>query len=62
MSTKDVCAPAGGEVPDADGAVCGTADEGVFACGECPDAAFVAYEGEEELACEGRVDVDGVVV
>jgi hypothetical protein len=54
VAAKDVCASAGCEIPDSDGAIGGAADEGVFACGEGPDAAFVAFEGEEEVACKGE--------
>ena len=62
MATEDVSAPTGLQVPDPDCAIGGTADEGVFACSESPDAALVSFEGEEEVACQGRVHVDGVVV
>ena len=62
MATKDVSAPTGFQVPDPDCAIGGSADEGVFACCESPDAAFVSFEGEKGVACQGRVYVDGVVV
>lgn len=62
MPSEDVCAPPSCEIPDSHRPIGGSADERVFACCEGPNAAFVAFEGEEEVACEGRVDMDGVVV
>ena len=62
MPTKDMCTSTSGKIPYADGAICGTTDKGVFGSCQRPYATVVALERAQELASDGRVYMDGMIV
>jgi hypothetical protein len=62
MPTKDMRTSTSGEIPYPDGAICGATDKGVFGSCQGPNTTIVALEGAQELACDRRIYMDGMVV
>jgi hypothetical protein len=62
MSSKDMGAPSGGQIPYPDRPIGRSADKSVFAGCESPNATFVSVKRAKELSSDGGIDVYGMVV